>query len=73
MTANKDNGTVILACSSLTEYVEAAQERAGTAFPVIYLDRLYHRDPKEMQQHILKALSERLPETTTTVLVAMGF
>ena len=67
------NSTVILACSSLTEYVEAAQERARTAFPVIYLNRLYHRDPREMQQHILQALEEKVPAGTKTVLVAMGF
>ena len=67
------SSTVILACSSLTEYVEAAQERARTAFPVIYLNRLYHRDPKEMQQHILQALEEKVPAGTKTVLVAMGF
>ena len=72
MTA-KLEGAVILACSSLTEYVEEAQRLAGTDLPVIYLNRLYHRGPKEMQQHILQALAERLPDGTETVLVAMGF
>lgn len=72
MTANPER-TAILACSSLTEYVEEAQHLAGTDLPVIYLDRLYHRDPKEMQQHILKALADRLPAGTETVLVAMGY
>ena len=65
--------TVILACSSLTEYVEAAQQRAGTDLPVIYMNRLYHRDPQEMQMHIREALAEKLPAGTDTVLVAMGF
>ena len=72
MTANLKNA-VILACSSLTEYVEESQRLAGTNLPVIYLNRLYHRDPAEMQQHILQALAERLPDGTETVLVAMGF
>ena len=65
--------TVILACSSLTEYVEEAQRRCGTDLPVIYMNRLYHRDPKEMQTHILDALAEKLPADTETVLVTMGF
>ena len=65
--------TVILACSSLTEYVEEAQRRCGTDLPVIYMNRLYHRDPKEMQTHILDALAEKLPAGTQTVLVTMGF
>ena len=37
MTANLKNA-VILACSSLTEYVEESQRLAGTALPVIYLN-----------------------------------
>lgn len=65
--------TAILACSSLTEYVEEAQKNAGTAYPVVYLNRLYHRDPEEMRAHILQALRERMPEGTGTVLVAMGY
>ena len=69
-----DSGrTVIIACSSLTEYVEEAQHRCGTALPVIYMDRLYHRDPGEMRGHILAALAEKIPEGTDTVLVCMGF
>ena len=48
---NQDK-TIILACSSLTEYVEAAQARAGTKMQVRYLNRIYHRDPAEMQEHI---------------------
>ncbi len=64
--------TVILACSSLKDYVEEAQKKVRSNFPVIYLDRIYHRDPKEMQEHILAAL-RGLPETTETVLVAMGY
>lgn len=64
--------TVILACSSLKDYVEAAQRVVCTNFPVIYLNRVYHRDPQEMQTHILAELAH-LPEDVGTVLVAMGF
>ena len=48
---NQDK-TIILACSSLTEYVEAAQASVGTKMRVRYLNRIYHRDPAEMQEHI---------------------
>ncbi|MBR1591333.1 MAG: DUF1638 domain-containing protein [Acidaminococcaceae bacterium] len=64
--------TVIIACSSLTEYVAAAQKKAGTDFPVVWLNRVYHRDPAEMQAHIKEKLAA-LPADTETVLVAMGF
>lgn len=66
------NKTVILACSSLTEYVEAAQKKTGTAMPVIYLNRIYHRNPAEMQEHIKLEL-DRMPAGIDTVLVCMGF
>ena len=68
---NQDK-TIILACSSLTEYVEAAQASVGTKMRVRYLNRIYHRDPAEMQEHI-KAELERMPEGIDTVLVCMGF
>ena len=64
--------TIILACSSLTEYVEAAQESVGTRMRVRYLNRIYHRDPAEMQEHIKTELG-RMPEGIYTVLVCMGF
>lgn len=63
---------VILSCTTLLEYVEAAQRTCGTAFPVIELDRQYHVEPRQMREHILQTLA-RLPEETDTVLVAMGF
>lgn len=65
-------GTVILACSSLRAYVEAAQERQHTDYPVIYLDRKYHMEPAVMRQKILEE-EQKLPDTVDTVLVAMGF
>lgn len=68
----KKMSAIILACSSLKDYVEEAQRKVSSNFPVIYLNRVYHRDPVEMQEHILTAL-QKLPETTDTVLVAMGY
>lgn len=64
--------TVILACTTLLECVEQAQQRCQTAFPVIELDRRYHEDPAQMRLHILDTLAELNPEVDT-VLVAMGF
>jgi len=64
--------TVILSCQSLEIYVAAAQEAAGTAYPVIWLQQKYHEDPARMRMHILETLAA-LPETVDTVLVAMGF
>lgn len=68
---NNDN-TVILACTSLKDYVEEAQKRLGTNIKAIYVSRLYHRDPKEMREHIIEKL-DNLPEGTDTVLVCMGY
>ncbi|MBQ9060618.1 MAG: DUF1638 domain-containing protein [Firmicutes bacterium] len=67
-----EKNTVILGCSSLKDPIEQAQRQAGTSFPVLFLNRLYHRDPAEMRAHILDALKE-LPEEISTVLVAMGY
>lgn len=64
--------TVILACSSLREHVEETQKKLGIQYPVIYLNKLYHRDPEEMREHILEELG-RLGENIDTVLVAMGY
>ena len=63
---------VLLACSSLTKDVEAAQERMHTSHPMIWLDRKYHADPKEMRRQIQKTL-DSLDQSVDTVLVAMGF
>ena len=64
--------TVILGCSSLREYVESAQEKLGTSYQTVFLDRVYHRDPAEMREHVVEALAALDPEVDT-VLVAMGF
>ena len=63
---------VILACTTLTDYVLAAQETCRTSYPVVWLDRQYHIEPQQMREKILSALSA-LPEEVDTVLVSMGF
>ena len=63
---------VILACTTLTDYVLAAQETCRTSYPVVWLDRQYHIEPRQMREKILSALSA-LPEEVDTVLVSMGF
>ena len=50
------NKTVILSCTSLKDYVELTQKKLNTDYPVIYLSRLYHRDPAEMREHVIGAL-----------------
>lgn len=62
----------VIACTSLREYVEAAQAKLGTNYPVFYLDRKYHRDPVEMREHVLELIA-RLPAGVRTALVVMGF
>lgn len=64
--------TIVIACDSLREYVEAAQKRAHTDYPVLFMDKKYHRDPAEMREHLIKTLRD-LPESVETVLAAMGF
>lgn len=64
--------TVILACSTLQEYVETAQKKMKTTHPVIFLDKKYHVDPKDMQKHIKETMKTIDPEVDT-ILVAMGF
>lgn len=64
--------TVVLACSSLEEYVQAAQRKQGTSYPVVYVDRKYHAEPKQMKQVIEETICS-LPLEVDLVLVAMGF
>lgn len=63
---------IILACSSLADYVRAAQKKLGTNYPEIYLDKRLHADPKKMRDSILEKLND-VSEEYDTVLVAMGF
>lgn len=64
--------TVILACSSLSLHVAAAQRQMHTRFPVVELDRRFHAQPEQMRTVILQTL-DTLPESCRTVLVAMGY
>lgn len=64
--------TMILACSSLEEYVNAAQCKLGTNYPTTWLDKRLHADPQKMREAIQHALDE-MPEEIHTVLVAMGY
>ena len=63
---------VILACSTLKEFVEAAQKNCGTDYPLYLLDRNDHSEPARMKEKIAKAI-DSLPDKVDTVLVAMGF
>lgn len=62
---------IILTCTDLVEFVDAAQRTQGTGYPVVAIDRLLHINPPKMQQELLRAL-EQAPQADT-VLVAMGF
>lgn len=64
--------TVILSCTTLLEYVQQAQKKCHTSFPVLELDRQYHTEPSKMREHILHTL-DSLSADVDTVLVAMGF
>ena len=64
--------TVIICCSSLEEFLDAAQKKAGTNYPVVYMDRALHAEPADMKDAVIKAIND-LPEDVDTVLVAMGF
>ena len=63
--------TVILGCSSLKDYIDEAQRKVKTNYPVLYLNRLYHRDPNEMREHIINTLTT-MDKDVDTILVAMG-
>lgn len=63
--------TVILGCSSLKDYIDEAQRKVNTNYPVFYLNRLYHRDPNEMREHIINTLTT-MDKDVDTILVAMG-
>lgn len=63
---------VIFACSSLRDYIDAAQQKAGTSYPIIFLDKENHMEPQNMKKCIVAA-EQTLPATVKTVLIAMGF
>ncbi len=63
---------VILAYTSLNRYVNAAQGKIATNYPVVHADRKYHEDPKQMKEQIIEKI-RKMPAETGTLLVAMGF
>ena len=62
----------LVCCTSLLEFVQAAQEAEGTDLPVFPLDRAMHVEPERMRQAAVRTI-EALPAEYDTVLVAMGF
>lgn len=62
----------ILACESLLEYVQAAQEKLGTEYPVFALNYSPDDSPWQMRGRIA-GITMLLPVEMDTVLVAMGF
>ena len=66
------DSTCIVCCDSLLSHLEAAQVKMGTNYPVYTLDRALHSQPQNMRQSLLDVLNA-LPESITTVLIAMGY
>lgn len=66
------DSTCIVCCDSLLSHLEAAQVKMGTNYPVYSLDRGLHSQPKNMR-HSLQDVLNTLPESITTVLIAMGY
>ena len=48
--------TLILSCSSLIEYVNAAQKAMETDLPVVVVDRSHHAEPAEMKQVVKETI-----------------
>ena len=65
-------GKCILSCTSLLEFVKAAQASQGTDWPVFTVDRELHLEPAEMKKAVC-ALIDGLDPEYDTVLVSMGF
>lgn len=65
------DSTCIVCCDSLLSHLEAAQVKMGTKCPIYTLDRALHSQPKNMRQRLIDVLNA-LPESITTVLIAMG-
>ena len=64
--------TIVLACSSLKEYIKTAMETQNVNYDIILIDRSFHIEPAKMKREIQNTLSQ-LPTNIDTVLVAMGF
>lgn len=64
--------TIIMACSSMRLHVEAAQQRMGTSFKVVELNRALHSEPARMRDKIIETMAN-LPTQIDTILVGMGY
>lgn len=62
----------ILTCSCLADYLEAAQMKCNTNYPVITVDSSFHESPEKMKEEIRRILSEQ-PEMPETIMIATGF
>ena len=62
----------ILSCTSLLEFVQAAQQSEKTDYPVFTVDRAMHVEPERMREAVIRTI-DALPTEFDTVLVAMGF
>ena len=62
----------LLSCTSLLEFVNAAQQQERTNYPVFSVDRAMHVDPEQMRASVIRTIAA-LPTEYDTVLVAMGF
>lgn len=62
----------ILACESLVEYVDAAQKKLRTCYPVFVIYYRNHKEPAQMRKYIIEVTAQ-LPKNIDTVLVAIGF
>ena len=66
------DSTCIVCCDSLLSHLEAAQVKMGTKYPIYTLDRALHSQPQNMRQRLMDVLNA-LPESVTTVLIAIGY
>lgn len=64
--------TVIVVCDAMLLHLQAAQEKMGTSFPVVEIDRKLHAEPKRMCQEMKRVLAP-LGQVYDTILLAMGF
>lgn len=72
MAENRHMQAAVISCSSLAGFVDEAQRRQGTCWPVVVLDKKFHTEPEEMKQRFQDAV-RRLPPEIDTVLTAMAF
>lgn len=65
------NKTSILTCKTLKTYVDSAQEKMGTSYPVIEMDNKLHEFPNRLWDEVIESIN-KMPEEVDTVLFAMG-